>query len=410
MTGTWSPADVLGPDLARDDQARTWRARAREFARDVVQPIGEALDAMEPARGAPRSARPVYDLLAQAQREGFTRLGAPRRLGGVPVSRGRRAPRARGARHGRRGARRADRRRARAVPVGGGLGRAVARRPASRCHTSRPRGRTGSAAARSTGPMAAVRATPGAAAAGCCPAKPPPVPGAAVATHALLSPVVVDGRAAGGARGRAARPPPASGACRPGTRWAACVVPRADRARRRPRARTTTSSGAGAARGVASRTRRPRAPCWRSASAAPPTRERLRWAREAVWAGRRRPAAERCCRSCTGCTRLLDGDPRARARDLPAGRRPLRRPTRTSAPVMPVPPRRFAADAAFEVARAAVRLCGPDSTPARRGVPRRLGLRSRQVAARRASGTPRPEGEAPWASSRRLRRSPASST
>jgi len=85
MSGTWSTVDVLGPDLAGEDDARAWRLRAREFARDVVGPIGGALDAMDPREVGARGS-PVHDLLAQAQREGFTRLGAPAHLGGIPVS------------------------------------------------------------------------------------------------------------------------------------------------------------------------------------------------------------------------------------------------------------------------------------------------------------------------------------
>lgn len=85
MSGGWSPLDVLGPDLACDGAAGSWPARAREFARDVVGPIGEALDAMDPDEvTAPGS--PVRDLLAEAHDEGFTRLGAEPRLGGLPVS------------------------------------------------------------------------------------------------------------------------------------------------------------------------------------------------------------------------------------------------------------------------------------------------------------------------------------
>ncbi len=282
---------------------------------------------MEPARGAPRSARRVYDLLAQAQREGFTRLGAPRRLGGVPASRARRAARARGAGHRRRGPRRADRRRPRTVPLGRRrCGRAVARRPASRCPylsaartdwigccaLAGPMGR-GARDARVRGGWMLVRRDRRR-----CP------PGA-IATHALIR---LRRRRKGcrRPRGGAARSPRASSACRPGTSVglralcsARIVLDRVHDAARPPH----RGEGGHAARRRRECTRTPRAPCWRSASAGPPTRDAAVGARGGVGrpSGVRR--AERCCRTCTGMYRLHRRRPRARPRDLPAERRPL---------------------------------------------------------------------------------------
>jgi alkylation response protein AidB-like acyl-CoA dehydrogenase len=82
MGVTRSTGEVLAPDLDHGADGLAWRARAREFARDVVGPVGEVLDQMEPAEVA-AAGSPLFDLLAQAQREGLTRLGAPRRVGGV---------------------------------------------------------------------------------------------------------------------------------------------------------------------------------------------------------------------------------------------------------------------------------------------------------------------------------------
>ena len=134
----------------------------------------------------------------------------------------------------------------------------------------------------------------------------------------------------------------------------------------------------------------------------------LRWAREAVWAGRAASGGGAMLPHLHRMYRLLDGT-RAivRATCRPSdGRRAAdegirARHARAAEAI--------AADAAFEVAETAVRLCRRRLDAARRAVPRRLGLRSRQAAPRRAGGTPRPEGAAAWASSRRLRRSPASS-
>jgi alkylation response protein AidB-like acyl-CoA dehydrogenase len=67
-------------------QARTWQARAREFAEQVVQPLGQVLDRMD-AQAAVAPGSPVYDLLAQAQREGYTRLTDSPQRGGVGLSR-----------------------------------------------------------------------------------------------------------------------------------------------------------------------------------------------------------------------------------------------------------------------------------------------------------------------------------
>jgi len=76
------------PELGREltAGARAWRFKAREFAEDVVGPVGRVLDRMG-AREAVAPGSPVYEFLAQAHREGFTRLTDPRELGGLGLSR-----------------------------------------------------------------------------------------------------------------------------------------------------------------------------------------------------------------------------------------------------------------------------------------------------------------------------------
>lgn len=67
-------------------QARTWQAKAREFAEEVVAPLGEVLDHMD-AKAAVASGSPVHDFVAQAQREGYTRLTDSPQRGGIGLSR-----------------------------------------------------------------------------------------------------------------------------------------------------------------------------------------------------------------------------------------------------------------------------------------------------------------------------------
>jgi alkylation response protein AidB-like acyl-CoA dehydrogenase len=66
-------------------QARTWQARAREFGIDVIHPLGQILDRMDP-QAAVAAGSPLHDLLAQAQREGYTRLTDSPQRGGVGLS------------------------------------------------------------------------------------------------------------------------------------------------------------------------------------------------------------------------------------------------------------------------------------------------------------------------------------
>jgi acyl-CoA dehydrogenase len=68
-------------------EARTWQVRAREFAEEVIQPLGQALDRMD-AQAAVAPGSPVYDLLAQAHREGYTRLTDSPQRGGIGLSHG----------------------------------------------------------------------------------------------------------------------------------------------------------------------------------------------------------------------------------------------------------------------------------------------------------------------------------
>ena len=332
MSGTWSTADVLGPDLAREDDARPWPARAREFARDVVGPIGEALDAMDPrevhrarlARSTTSSPRPS----ARASR------GSARHahLGGIPVSPARRAARARGARDRRRGASR------RCVAVAPAPFRwaAACGAPSLVADLALPY----LSAARTDwigccaldGGCAAVRASRACRRLGAVGRDRPRARGRRRDARARgLSRRRPDGGRAGGRAARRRRRPARAG---PGRGGAAGAVPRADRARPRPHARTTTVV-AGVARRVAAPTRGPPAPCWRSASGARPTRGRC--------GGPARPCGRGASPSGGGALlpqlhrmyRLLDGDARARARDLPAGRRPPRRRRRRLRPARP---------------------------------------------------------------------------
>jgi alkylation response protein AidB-like acyl-CoA dehydrogenase len=74
----------LGSELG--DSARVWRARASEFAREVVLPLAELIDrAGGPAAG--EWAFPLRDFLAQAHREGFTRLSDRVEHGGLGLPR-----------------------------------------------------------------------------------------------------------------------------------------------------------------------------------------------------------------------------------------------------------------------------------------------------------------------------------
>jgi alkylation response protein AidB-like acyl-CoA dehydrogenase len=68
-------------------EARMWQARAREFAEEVIHPLAQALDRMD-GRAAVAPGSPVYDLLAQAHREGYTRLTDSPQRGGIGLSRG----------------------------------------------------------------------------------------------------------------------------------------------------------------------------------------------------------------------------------------------------------------------------------------------------------------------------------
>jgi alkylation response protein AidB-like acyl-CoA dehydrogenase len=63
-------------------QARTWQARAREFGAQVIHPLGQVLDRVDP-QAAVAAGSPLYDLLAQAHREGYTRLSDSPQRGGI---------------------------------------------------------------------------------------------------------------------------------------------------------------------------------------------------------------------------------------------------------------------------------------------------------------------------------------
>jgi alkylation response protein AidB-like acyl-CoA dehydrogenase len=67
-------------------EGRGWQERAREFAAEIVRPVGQALDRMD-AQQAVAPDSPLFAFLAQAQREGFTRLTDPLDAGGGGLSR-----------------------------------------------------------------------------------------------------------------------------------------------------------------------------------------------------------------------------------------------------------------------------------------------------------------------------------
>jgi alkylation response protein AidB-like acyl-CoA dehydrogenase len=83
-----SPPPVAPPQLKPElrEEAQEWQARAREFADEIVRPVGHVLDRMD-AHQAIAGGSPLVDFMAQAQREGFTRLTDPESAGGLSLSR-----------------------------------------------------------------------------------------------------------------------------------------------------------------------------------------------------------------------------------------------------------------------------------------------------------------------------------
>jgi alkylation response protein AidB-like acyl-CoA dehydrogenase len=79
------PVAPQEPKPSLRKEAREWQARAREFADQVVRPVGQVLDRLDADRVTARGS-PLYDFLAQAQREGFTRLTDPPSGGGLGLS------------------------------------------------------------------------------------------------------------------------------------------------------------------------------------------------------------------------------------------------------------------------------------------------------------------------------------
>lgn len=77
-------APRLEPKPATRDRA--WRARAIEFGREVVLPLGHLIDGLGPGAGC--GPRPlIWEFLAQAREEGFTRLTSGADRDGVGLSR-----------------------------------------------------------------------------------------------------------------------------------------------------------------------------------------------------------------------------------------------------------------------------------------------------------------------------------
>lgn len=86
MTASTPQLGSLALDLEPADPVTTCQAWAREFAHEVVAPIGQVLDRMD-SQEAVAPGSPVFDFLAQAHREGFTRLTDPPERGGRGLSR-----------------------------------------------------------------------------------------------------------------------------------------------------------------------------------------------------------------------------------------------------------------------------------------------------------------------------------
>jgi alkylation response protein AidB-like acyl-CoA dehydrogenase len=86
MTTPSQVPPFLELDRTISDAGREWQRRAREFARDVVAPTGVLLDRMD-AADVVADGSPFWDFLAQAHREGFTKLSGPPELGGLGLSR-----------------------------------------------------------------------------------------------------------------------------------------------------------------------------------------------------------------------------------------------------------------------------------------------------------------------------------
>jgi alkylation response protein AidB-like acyl-CoA dehydrogenase len=86
MTASTPQVGSLALDLEPADPAAACQAWAREFAQEVVVPVGQVLDRMD-SQQAVAPASPVFDFLAQAHREGFTRLTDSPERGGRGLSR-----------------------------------------------------------------------------------------------------------------------------------------------------------------------------------------------------------------------------------------------------------------------------------------------------------------------------------
>ena len=80
------PVAPAEPRSDPEAEGRGWQSWAREFADEIVRPAGFALDRMD-AQQAVAPGSPLFDFLAQAQREGFTGLTDPVSEGGMGMSR-----------------------------------------------------------------------------------------------------------------------------------------------------------------------------------------------------------------------------------------------------------------------------------------------------------------------------------
>jgi alkylation response protein AidB-like acyl-CoA dehydrogenase len=81
---TATPCEPGRSDSA--EEARAWQFRAAEFAQELVHPLGLALDRLG-AEQVVQPTSPLYEFMAQAHEERFTRLSESSALGGAGISR-----------------------------------------------------------------------------------------------------------------------------------------------------------------------------------------------------------------------------------------------------------------------------------------------------------------------------------
>jgi alkylation response protein AidB-like acyl-CoA dehydrogenase len=83
---TTEPVGFIELNLDISDEAKEWQQKAREFAAEVVRPTGYELDQMD-AQEAIAPDSPIFEFVATAHQEGFTKLTGPKELGGLGLTR-----------------------------------------------------------------------------------------------------------------------------------------------------------------------------------------------------------------------------------------------------------------------------------------------------------------------------------